>query len=502
MQNLKYLIVFILFWGFIPNTNAQQQIPKDSIIYYKVKSGENLYRIAVKHQCSVNQIKEWNNISNEDYIRAGQYLKIILHLDTAITNTNIASSEQKENKLNPTQIFITPKVTLNNNSIADTVKHKSNIRMIDKPEKKDRLNTNNKEIDLAFEGTRITERDEKYDSTGQIKLSGYISTYYAYYTDSVGVGNYQKFPTSAPVSEAFSLNMLMINAKYTSTKLRGNLTLHYGDIAASAWSNKYNYIQEANVGFKILKGVWFDAGYFRTHLGVESIQPRENITSSISAVTYYEPYYLSGAKLTFHLTDKFSLQVSAFNGFNTFVETNQSKAFGFSAIYDVSEKLSLNFNTLYADESPDEQKRKQKRLYNNFYLTYKSKRFDLAAEANYGVQENSVLTDTTASAFMYSALLVTRVRFTKNFSVYGRGEYFKDQNELLTGPVLNEYHKLVGLHLWGATFGIEVKPIANSYLRFECRRIETQDVDEKVFFFNNKYSNRRDEFIAALGFWF
>jgi len=66
---------------------------------------------------------------------------------------------------------------------------------------------------------------------------------------------------------------------------------------------------------------------------------------------------------------------------------------------------------------------------------------------------------------MFSALLITRLRLNKKLSIYSRGEYFKDQNEILTGPVLNEFHKLVGLNLWGVTAGFEVKPITNSYLR-------------------------------------
>lgn len=497
-MNLKrYLFALLLFIGLLPMAMAQQAAI-DSTIFYKVKQAENLYRLSLKFNCSVQQIKDWNKLNNEDYVQAGQVLKIIvLPIPTvpsvSLLNTNTAVAKQKNDS-----------VDLKIKHFIDSIKMANAMLPIDTIESKSILLKNNgeKEVDLAFEGTRITERDEHYDSTGKITLSGYVSAYYAYYTDSVGLGKYENFPTSAPISNAFSLNMLMISAKYSSTKLRGTFTLHYGDIPSSAWSSQYNLIQEANIGFKIVKGIWFDAGFFRTHLGVESIQPRENITSSISTVTYYEPYYLSGAKLTFHLSSKFSVQVNAFNGFNTFIETNNTKAFGFSAVYDATDKLSFNFNSLYCDESPDNQLRKQDRLYNNFYFTYKSKRFDLAGEVNYGIQKNSLLSDTTATANILSTLLVARLRLNKKLSIYSRGEYFKDQNEILTGPVLNEFHKLVGLNLWGVTAGLEVKPIANSYLRFEWRQIQTQDDDEKVFYYNQSYHNQRNEFIAALGFWF
>lgn len=61
----------------------------------------------------------------------------------------------------------------------------------------------------------------------------------------------------------------------------------------------------------------------------------------------------------------------------------------------------------------------------------------MAAEINYGIQQNSNLADSSKQADMFSALLITRFKFNKKLSLYGRGEYFKDQNEILTGPVLN-----------------------------------------------------------------
>jgi Putative beta-barrel porin-2, OmpL-like. bbp2/LysM domain len=486
------LFLFVCLW----QTSFAQQIPSDSMVVYNVKQGDNLYRLSVKFNCTIQQIKDWNDIKNEDYVQIGK--KITLFVSRQSSTLAPVKSQVPANTSSPEK-----EVTTKSDSTVRTI-HYIHVNTIDslKPKLEQAKKIPEKEIDLAFDGTRITERDENYDSTGKLSFSGYVSTYYAYYTDSVGLGKYEKFPTSAPISNAFSLNMLMINAKYSSTKLRGNFTLHYGDIPSSAWSNQYNLIQEANIGLKISRGIWFDAGFFRTHLGVESIQPRENITSSVSTVTYYEPYYLSGAKLTFHLSPHFSVQINAFNGFNSFVETNKNKAIGFSTVYDISSSISLNFNTIYCDESPDNQTRKQARLYNNFYLTFKSKRIDMAAEINYGIQQNSNLTDSSKQADMFSVLLITRLKFNRKLSLYGRGEYFKDQNEILTGPVLNEFHQLVGLHLWGATMGFEIKPITNSYLRFEWRRLQTIDSDEKVFYYKQKYENTRDEFIAALGLWF
>ena len=53
----------------VPNTQGT------SWVYYKVKSGDNLGRIANKYHCTVKQLKSWNNLKS-DMIRPGQRLKV------------------------------------------------------------------------------------------------------------------------------------------------------------------------------------------------------------------------------------------------------------------------------------------------------------------------------------------------------------------------------------------------------------------------------------------
>jgi hypothetical protein len=86
-------------------------------------------------------------------------------------------------------------------------------------------------------------------------------------------------------------------------------------------------------------------------------------------------------------------------------------------------------------------------------------------------------------------------------AIYSREELFSDPDEILTGPLVNSNHQLVGLELFGGTAGIEFKPIPNSYLRIESRYIQTHK-SESIFYYDNSYRNYRLEFIAALGLWF
>lgn len=351
---------------------------------------------------------------------------------------------------------------------------------------------------MTFTGTEIDKDHNLYDSTGQLIFSGYISTYYAHYNDSVGQHNYSQLPTVAPYSDRFGLNIVQFGAAYTSRLVRGTFTLQFGDIPQSAWSAKYNFIQEANVGVRIVPKLWFDIGFFRTHIGLESIQPRENVASSIATTTYFEPYFLSGAKLTYSFNKKFTLQANAFNGFNTFVETNKNKAFGLSVLITPNDRFSLTINAITCDEYPDSVQVSHQRFYTNLYAVCKTPRWDIGAEYNFGMQEHSLLSDSSQTAYMQSALLAVKFKLKKFVAFYSRGEFFSDPNEILTGPVVNSHHDLIGLHIFGATLGMEVKPIKNSYIRLEGRTLHTNR-NEDIFRVNHSLSNHREELICTMG---
>jgi hypothetical protein len=347
-------------------------------------------------------------------------------------------------------------------------------------------------VDLEMFGTQIAE---KIDSllNPELRIGGYVSTYYAHYDDDIESNDFIQFPTLEPRKDQFSLNMAMITMAYKSQTLRAHIGLHYGDVPQSSWPATFNLIQEANAGFKILKKLWFDAGFFRTHIGLESFQPRENITSSMSIPNYYDPYYLSGAKLTYLLNSKLSLQACIFNGYNEYIDNNSNKALDFSANYNPNEHISITYNFLTCDETPDNVKTKHQRYYNNLYASIIYKKFTIGFDVNYGIQERSLLRDTSKAASVYGVLLVAKYNLSKKADVYGRLEDFSDPNKILTGS-LN-----IGQYIRGFTVGFEYKPQKNVGLSTEWRFLEA---DKLIFRKENKPTNQRNEFNVCLDLWF
>ncbi len=354
--------------------------------------------------------------------------------------------------------------------------------------------------DITFTGTKINPYSMEYDTTGKLQINGYLDTYYAYYSDSSNINGYAKFPTIAPRKNQISMNILQLSVKYNSNLFHGTITIFGGDCPKSSWSEHLNFIQEANIGFKIVKKLWLDAGFFRTHIGLESIQPRENMTMSLATTTYFEPYFLSGIKLTWQQSEKLAIQLNAFNSFNQFLETNKNKAVGFSVAYAPNKKISSSLSSIICDETSLNVVTKHLRLYNNLCVVYKDTKLIIGLEGNFGLQKNSVLVNFTKTAFVYSSLISMKYRFTPKWSSYVRGEFFNDKNEVLTGPVISDNHNIVGVQIYGITHGYEFKPIPNSYFRVECRYLN--NYHDNIFYIKSNPSYSRFEFIAGLGLWF
>jgi hypothetical protein len=345
---------------------------------------------------------------------------------------------------------------------------------------------------MELQGTRIVS---KIDSLLHpvFRIGGYVSTYYAYYDDDTENNNFVQFPTLAPRKDQFSLNMALLSAEYNSESIRANITLHYGDIPESSWPATFNLIQEAHAGVKLHKRLWFDAGFFKTHIGLGSFQPRENITSSMSIPDFYDPYFLSGAKLTFLATSKLSLQACIFNGYNEYVDNNKNKALDFSANYSPNDHISITYNFLTCDETPDAVKTKHQRYYQNMYATFIYRRFTIGVDLNYGLQEHSLRRDTSKTAAIYAGTLVGKYQLVKKLDVYARLEEFSDPDRILSGA-LN-----IGQYIRGLTVGFEYKPQRTAGLSVEWRGLES---DNLIFRQGNMAINQRNEFIVCLDLWF
>jgi hypothetical protein len=331
-----------------------------------------------------------------------------------------------------------------------------------------------------------------------IKVSGYVDGYYAYYTDSVGTGNYQKFPSVSPRSNQFGLNTAMITAQYDGEKARGVVTLHYGDIPRSTWSATLNNIMEAHAGIMIYKNLWLDAGLFRTHFGTEGLLPKENFCSAVSVNTFYEPYFEAGARLNYNPNEKLSINLYALNGYNVYEDNNEKKSFGMLVTYALGDKGNIGYSNYIGDDSPNGDTISHLRFHNNLFVNYQVKKLKIQAGGDYGTQKNSDITDPHKSAMMYSGVLGLKFQAVEKFAVYARYELFNDPQGFMSGVMTDKQGKQTGVKMWGATASLEYKPADNAYIRLEGRQLQ-MDKDQEIFYWDGKNTASRTEVMIHLG---
>ena len=349
---------------------------------------------------------------------------------------------------------------------------------------------------LLFATTAIAQTK---DSTAKVVFGGYVDAYYAYYTDSVGDGNFQKFPSVAPRSQQFGLNTAMITAQYDAEKVRGFVALHYGDIARSTWSPTYNAIMEAHVGLRLCKKLWLDAGFFRTHFGTEGLLPKENFTSSVSVCTFMEPYYESGFRLNYNPNAKLAINLYLLNGYNLYEDNNRRKSIGVLATYALGDRGNIGYSNYIGDDTPTgADSVKHTRFHQNLFWNWTVKSLKIQIGGDFCMQKNSSLKGDQKWSSMFAGVASAKYQFTKMFAGYARGEIFNDPEGFMGGVIIDHKGVATGYKLWGITGGVEYKPMDNGYIRLECRQL-VADQDQEIFQWDKHITNGRTEFILNLG---
>ncbi|PPK86043.1 putative OmpL-like beta-barrel porin-2 [Neolewinella xylanilytica] len=334
------------------------------------------------------------------------------------------------------------------------------------------------------------------DSTAhQLAVSLYVDAYYATYSGAAG-DPYVAYTTVGTRDNALGLNVAQLGLHYTHDRLRGNFTCHVGDIAGATWSPAFPQVQEANVGVRLAGDWWFDAGFFRTHVGTESFLPKNNLLSSTAYATYNEPFYQGGVRLSYAPAPEWTLEAWLLNGYNQFVDGNRAKSVGLLVSYAPTDNASLTYTNLLGKEAAAGTDRF--RVYQNVYWNQVwGDRFTSILGFDLGTQANSDLVESDKSAVLYTALLTLRYSFDEHWSVTTRGEHFNDESGFISGTIPTRGGGVAGAKLTAVTLGAEYRPSPLAYLRAEGRY--THAADRLLFDTGEASADRRWELLLTFG---
>jgi hypothetical protein len=182
-------------------------------------------------------------------------------------------------------------------------------------------------------------------STGlKVVPLGYVEAYGAWNFNrpSNGITNFRGFDNR---HSTFSLANVALGAQADVGPVGARLILQYGStpstyylgepsLAGAGGANASNpelwkYVQEANLTWKapIGKGLALTLGLIPSPIGYEVFAVKDNWNWSRSNLFFGFPFYHTGLRASYDLTDEVSATFAVLNGWNSVVDNNEEKSF-------------------------------------------------------------------------------------------------------------------------------------------------------------------------------
>lgn len=338
--------------------------------------------------------------------------------------------------------------------------------------------------------------DDEKKEPGKVTFSGYAEAYYSY--DFNNPSNHLKpgFLYNYNRHNELNLNLAYVKTNYTSDRVRGNVAIMAGTYAQynlASEAELLRYLYEANVGVRIGKNLWIDAGIMPSHIGFESAVGKDSYILTRSILADNTPYYEAGAKITWNPNDKWTLSAMYLNGWQRIqrVDGNQTPGFGTQVTFKPSDKVTLNHSTFIGNDKPDSVR--QMRYFNNLYGIFTiTEQFSLIAGLDYGFEQQEK--GSSSMNEWYSPIVIARYAFNEKLALAGRAEYYSDRDGVIISTGTPNGFKTTGYSL-----NLDLMPAFNVMFRIEGRLLHSKD---EIFLKDNEPKSTDASVTTSLAFWF
>ncbi|ASZ10222.1 porin [Chitinophaga pendula] len=335
-----------------------------------------------------------------------------------------------------------------------------------------------------------TEQTEKPQP--KLSVTGYVEAYYSYDFNQPENHVKEAFIYNHNRHNELNINLALLRANYTSDRVRANIGIMGGTYAQynmAAESELFRHIYDANVGIRIGRQLWIDAGIMPSHIGFESAIGKDCYTLTRSIMADNTPYFETGAKITWTPNDKWTFAAMYLNGWQRVkrVDGNQTPAFGTQIVFKPSAKVSLNWSTFIGNDKPDSVR--QMRYFNDLYGTFNiTDKFSLIAGIDYGLEQKAKGSNDFYQ--WYSPIIIARYVFTDKVALAGRVEHYNDRNGAVIATKTNN-----GFQTTGYSLNLDIAPVSNVVFRIEGKLYDSKDA---IFTKGKELRNGNANITAAL----
>lgn len=323
----------------------------------------------------------------------------------------------------------------------------------------------------------LLAQDSLISNKLDIKISGFLDIFYAYDFNKPKGDIRQHFIYNHNRHNEFNVNLAFIKAAITNDHYRANLALQSGTYVNDNYAAEKGVIKnilEANVGIALNKNknIWLDVGIFPSHIGFESAISADNWTLTRSLLAENSPYFLSGAKVSYDVSQTWTILALVCNGWQRIqrVDGNSLLSFGTQVVFKPSDKTALNWSTFLGTDDANAQRRM--RYFNNLYLqSWFSDKIGIIAGFDFGFQQERV------KSFNYlawwSPVGIIRYKINDQWNTALRGEYYHDPSSIIISTSSPNGFKTSGI-----SHNVDYHPSSNLVCRIEFRFLKSLD---KIF---------------------
>jgi hypothetical protein len=294
---------------------------------------------------------------------------------------------------------------------------------------------------LALVEPALAAPEENEKSTPRVTFGGYAEAFYQWNFNRPvnGVTNFRGFDNR---HNSFTLSNVALDATWDVHDLVGKLTLQVGHtpstyylaepaLAGASGANAssaelWKYVQQGYVGYRfgIGRGLLFQMGLFLSPIGPESMAIRDNWNWSRSNLFFGLPFYHTGARLSYPLSDAWTATLAVYNGWNSVVDNNDEKSVSGQITYTIPDKLALSMLYFGGVERPRgaPEGRAWRHLFDTHVTWQMRSWLAILAHVNGGTEQNRFGT----SVWIASAI-GTRIRLHPKVFLALRGDVFRER---------------------------------------------------------------------------
>lgn len=268
-----------------------------------------------------------------------------------------------------------------------------------------------------------------------IHLSGFLDAFYVHDFNQSSGGKRQAFLFNHNRKNEVNVNLGLVKMTLEHTKYRANLALQTGTYAYDNYAaepNLLKHIAEANVGFSLNKqnNFWVDAGVFPAHIGFESAVSVENPTLTRSLLAENSPYFSTGIKFTSTPNHKWEFAALIINAWQRIapITGNSLPSFGTQVIYKPQQNVLLNWSTFLGTDDPDIHRR-MRYFHNLFAKIQVSKRFNITAGADIGMQQTTL--GSKRYHLWFTTIFIGQYVLNTHWKTALRAEYYQDESGVI-----------------------------------------------------------------------